>query len=269
MAQTASGIRYPQGSDTVNIATDLQNIATDIDTQIAAQTFGITAPGDIPGYTGAVNSTIAAPNTPGLLLSADSTAASGISWKSPYPNMYFIASAIATSGTQPILSFTNIPQNFQSIKIYLYSAVNTSTESLNLISINGVTFQGSNSSWLNRFKEVGNGNGGSSSTMANSSLSDSGTFTIMDVIALSGRVAWAEFTIDSYADYIGMPMPYVIKSAGMGTTNGASNMKYESGYIYRGTTNTAAKQISALSFQWGSTNSFTNARLAAYMYGVK
>jgi len=260
MATTANGIRYPLGSDTVNIAVDAQNLATDIDTKLLAQTYGLSSQGDILGYSGTANAVIPVNTRPGYVLEADSTATSGVKWSTGhFPNMFFIQSAIATSGSQPILSFTNIPQIFQSIKLYIYSQVQTSSEDVRLISINGITTDNGSEQWNVLQYSFTNG-----STTGLSELIPNGNFTLFT--AETTNPSWAELTIHDYADQSRLMKPFTLRSTAPRATTNNPTASYSSGYI---TINSSTLQsdISSLSLQWGTTNSLE--RLAAYLYGVK
>jgi hypothetical protein len=260
MATTANGIRYPLGSDTVNIAVDALNLATDIDTKLAAQTFNLTSQGDILGYSGTANTRIPVNTRPGYVLEADSTTTAGVKWSAGhFPNMFFIASSIATSGTQPILSFTNIPQIFQAIKLYVYCRVGTSSESINLISINGVTVSDNNNEQWNSLRySFSNGN--------QTAVLEPATnpFTIVD--AQSVNPSWAELTIHDYADQNRLMKPFTLKSVVPQATTNDPFGQYASGFISLNSS-TLSSDISSLSLQWASTN--TVGRWAAYLYGVK
>ena len=260
MATTVNGIRYPLGSDTVNIAVDAQNLATDIETKLLAQTYGLTSQGDILGYGGTANVVIPVNTRPGYVLEADSTATAGVKWSANhFPNMFFIASAIATSGTQPILSFTNIPQIFQSIKLYIYSQVGSSAEEVRLISINGTALDNGNERW-NALRYLFEGG----STTALTEDVPSNNLTL--VAAESASPSWAELTIHDYADQGRVMKPFTLKSSAPRVTTNNPVASYASGYITINST-TLRSDISSLSLQWATTNSL--GRLAAYLYGVK
>lgn len=262
MATTVNGIRYPLGSDTVNIAVDAQNLATDIDTSLANQNFAVSVgPGNLPGYNGTNTSTILVNPVPGYVLEADSTNVVGVKWSAGhFPNMYFIASAIATSGTQPILSFTNIPQIFQSIKLYIYCRVGTSSEDVLLTSINGTIIDNGSERWnMLQYSFVG---GGSTTALSETLLSSNPTLVTAEAI----NPSWAELTIHDYANQGRLMKPFTLKSTNPKDTTTNPVPSYTSGYITINST-TLQSDISSLTLQWGSTNTVN--RWAAYLYGVK
>jgi hypothetical protein len=260
MATTASGIRYPLGSDTVNIAVDAQNLATDIDTKLLAQTYGLSSQGDILGYSGTANAVIPVNTRPGYVLEADSTATAGVKWSAGhFPNMFFIASSIATSGSQPVLSFTNIPQIFQAIKLYVYCKVGTSNEEVRLISMNGVNVSSTSSQEWNSLRY-------SFSNDTTTAVSEDLSATFALVQNELSNPSWAELTIHDYADQNRLMKPFTLKSVYPRATTNNPIGKYESGFISLNST-TLSSDISSLSLQWGSTNAVD--RWAAYLYGVK
>jgi hypothetical protein len=67
---TTKGFRYPQNADAPNVAVDIQNAVTDIDT--ALSNYLLTA--TLTGATGSAN---------GFVLTRDSTTASGFRYKDP------------------------------------------------------------------------------------------------------------------------------------------------------------------------------------------
>jgi hypothetical protein len=259
MATTVNGIRYPLGSDTVNIAVDAQNLATDIETKLLAQTYGLASQGDILGYSGTANAVIPVNTRPGYVLEADSTATAGVKWSAGhFPNMFFIASSIATSGNQPILSFTNIPQIFQAIKLYVYCQVGSSSENINLISMNDANFGGSSTVWsVIRYSF----DGGSTTSLGETNPS---TFSLSE--AEPTTPTWLELTIHDYADQGRLMKPFTLKGAIPRTTTNDPLSDYASGIIAPGSS-IPQSNISSLSLQWGTTNSIS--RWAAYLYGVK
>jgi hypothetical protein len=263
MATTSNGIRYPSGSDTVNIATDAQNLASDIETAIASQTFNITTAGDLLGYTGSVHQRLAIEPRPGFVLQADSTQATGMKWSNEhYPNMFFIASVSTTTGSQPILSFTAIPQIFSAIKLYVFCQVNTSTEDVNLISINGLGTATNASQWNFQWHSL---SGDSAITFTESAGVNTPTLTIAG--AGSNLVSWSELTISEYANQTRTPKPITIRNVQMPASATANNfVAYRTGQAYLDST-TLSHEITSLSLQWSSTNSAV--RWAAYLYGVK
>jgi len=266
MATTTNGIRYPLSSDAVNIATDTQNLATDIDTKIAAQTFGVTSAGQIIGSTGSTSVAIPIENRPGFLLEADSTKTAGVGWAADhYPNMFYLGSSVSTSGgtVQPILSFTSIPQIFQAVKFILYCQVGSTSESVYITSINGLTW-GTANNGLFSFQRLGNT--ASSTALATAATVDDNNPLLFTASSETNQVAWAELTIFDYANQAKAEKPFTLKSCAMTGSPSFNTMFYSTGTIGVNST-TASAEITSISFQWGSSN--TIRRWAAYAYGLK
>lgn len=271
MATTSSGIRYPVSGDSVNIATDIQNTATDIDTKIAAQTFGLTTAGDLATHNGTEESRLASFVANKFfgnhILTANSSAANGIEWSTSHlPNMYLIASG-SSLASLPVVTFSNIPQSFSAIRVYAYIAGGSTARVLHLNQINGI-LEG-NTTWTAYGAILSSGINNASFTLTraagDTSPVDGHPFGYQ--APDNNRVGWAEITIYDYADTSNSMKALSTKYILSASTTGRNGMGISVGHISI-LDSSASQNISSITFTFDSTNT-TQRRNDFYLYGIK
>lgn len=114
MATTAKGLRYPTSADTVDIAGDIQNLATDIESVHAAQTYSLTAKGSLPTRSASAYAVHSAITQPGALR-ALASASTGLEWGAYPAGGWALISTTITTQPQSIIPVFNIPLGFKQI----------------------------------------------------------------------------------------------------------------------------------------------------------
>lgn len=114
MATTAKGLRYPTSADTVDIAGDIQNLATDIDTVHAAQTYSLTTKGSLPTRSASAYAPLAGVTQPAGLRALDS-ASNGLEWGSYPAAGWSLAGSTTIANDQAIIFVRDIPLGFKEL----------------------------------------------------------------------------------------------------------------------------------------------------------
>lgn len=109
MPTTSKGLHYPASADIVNIAGDIQTLATDIDTVWSAQTYGLTTKGDLLTRTSSALARLPV-GADGTVVSALASDPEGVVWaEEPRNNITSFGSYTSVTNAQAVL-FTNVPQ---------------------------------------------------------------------------------------------------------------------------------------------------------------
>lgn len=133
MPTTAKGIRYPSGTDPVDIPTDLGNLASDVDALIG--TTALTTKGDLLSF-----STVEARlpvGSDGQYLTALASATTGLAWQTltSTNKMALLASETKTTWTDATFTFSSIPATYTDLIIQ--AQVNIRPTTLGTGTING------------------------------------------------------------------------------------------------------------------------------------
>ena len=126
MPTTAKGLRYPTSADTVDIAGDIQNLATDIESVHAAQTYSLTSKGSLPTRSAsayAVHAPIAQPGG----LRALASASTGLEWGAYPAGGWSLISTTTTTQQQAIIPVLNIPLGFKQIAFAFTGSTGTNS----------------------------------------------------------------------------------------------------------------------------------------------
>jgi hypothetical protein len=144
MATTSKGLRYPVAADSVAIHTDLQNLATDVDTRLNQSV--ATTKGDLVVYDGTSEVRLGV-GTNGQLLQADSSTSSGVKWAKDFTTASSASGLISKyigSGSETSVLFTSIPQTYTNLDLVgslVFVGPAASQNTLIKVLINGTEIQ--------------------------------------------------------------------------------------------------------------------------------
>ena len=153
MATTAKGLRYPTSSDVVDIAGDIQNLATDIDSVVGTQNYSSTTLGTMP-VRGASALTTIALGSPSQSLVVSSSSGTGMAWANSTAGAPMsLISSVSASGAQYVL-FKDIPQGYRNLHLVVNAAhTDTGADDLEihfptLVPISSYSKQVGSSNWF-------------------------------------------------------------------------------------------------------------------------
>lgn len=140
MPTTTKGIRYPQNADAVDVAGDIQNLASDADSLIGTVQ-ALTTKGDLLTRN-ASNETRLAVGTNNYALTADSSEATGLKWAavSASSGGYEpIVTSTVSNATTSRVTMSSIPATFTDLRLVINYAQSATTYSSINVQFNGYT----------------------------------------------------------------------------------------------------------------------------------